>query len=65
MVGPVTKIDGVSDNKQVLLEKVGIVTVQDLIGLDDADVKRITKSIKGLGVAGLTAIVDASINVLN
>ena len=65
MVDLVTKIDWVSDNKQELLEKVGIVTVQDLIGLDDADVKRITKSIKGLGVAGLTAIVDASINVLN
>ena len=54
-----------SDNKQELLTKVGIVTVQDLIGLNDADVKRIARSIKGLGVAGFTTIVNASIHVLN
>ena len=61
---PVTKIDGVSGKKQELLAKVGITTIQDLVGLDDAEVKRITRSTKGLGVAGLTAVVDASRNVL-
>ena len=62
---PVTKVDGVSGKKQELLTKAGIMTIQDLVGLDDAEIKRIAKSTKGLGVAGLTAVVDASRNVLN
>jgi hypothetical protein len=62
---PVTKIDGVSVKKQELLAKAGITLIQDLVGLDDAEIKRIAKSTKGLGVAGLAAVVDASRNVLN
>ena len=62
---PVTNIDGVPGKKQELLAKVGITTIQDLVGLDDAEVKCIAKSTKGLGVAGLTAVVGASRNVLN
>ena len=62
---PVTKIDGVSVKKQELLAKAGITSIQDLVGLDDAKIKRIAKSTKGLGVAGLTAVVDAIRNMLN
>ena len=62
---PVTNIDGVPGKKQELLAKVGITTIQDLVGLNDVEVKRITKLTKGLGVAGITAVVDASRNVLN
>ena len=61
----VTTFDGMSDKKQELLAKVSITTVQDLVGLNDVDVKRITKLTKGVGVAGITAIVDTSRNVLN
>ena len=61
----VTKVDGVSGKKQELLAKVGITRIQDVVGLDDAEVKRIAKSTKGLGVTGLTAVFDASRNVLN
>ena len=61
----VTTNAGVSGKKQELLAKVGITTIKDLVGLDDVDVKHITKSTKVLGVAGITAVVNASRNVLN
>ena len=62
---PATIFDWVLGKKQELLAKVGITTIQDLVGFGDADVKRIAKSTKGLGVAGPTAVVDTSRNVLN
>ena len=56
----VTKTNGVSGKKQELLVKVGITPVQGFVGFGNMDVKRITKVTKGLGVVGLTPIVDAS-----
>ena len=42
-----------------LLAKSGILIIQDLIGLDKADIKRIAKRTTGLSADGLTGIRDA------
>ena len=65
LVDLVTKIEGATGKKEKILAKSGIRTMQDLVGLDNADIKYSAKSTKGLGVINPRVTVDASRNLIN